>query len=264
MEKILKIEINNKNINYDVIGEGKEVILLHGWLANLETMRPIANMLKNNFKCYLVDIVGFGKSDKIEKPMNSDDYGNFIKDFMQALNIENPILIGHSNGGRAIIDAVGRGIVNCEKIVLIDSAGLKKKHSLMWYLKVYTYKLGKLILNIIPQTKYIKETKEEYLKNAGSADYKASSSALKQTMNNILNESQVENCKKIKCPTLLIWGGKDSSTPLYQGKKMEQLIPDSALVVYKDADHFSYLNHLNEVSLVLNSFLRNDSIKEDK
>ena len=94
-----------------------------------------------------------------------------------------------------------------------------------------------------------------YFKNAGSSDYKASSPVLKKTMNNILNESQAENCKKIKCPTLLIWGGKDNSTPLYQGKKMEKLIPDAALVVYKDADHFSYLNHLNEVSLVLNSFL---------
>ena len=255
MEKTVKIEINNKNINYDVIGEGKEVILLHGWLANLETMRPIANMLKDNFKCYLVDIVGFGKSDKIETPMNSDDYGDFVRDFMQELNIKRPIIIGHSNGGRAAIDALGRGLIECEKLVLIDSAGLKKRHSLKWYLKVYTYKLGKLILNIMPQTKYIKESKEEYFKNAGSNDYKASSPVLKQTMNNILSESQVENCKKIKCPTLLIWGGKDTATPVYQGKKMEKLIPDSALVVYKDADHFSYLNHLNEVSLVLNSFL---------
>lgn len=255
MEKTVKIEINNKNINYDVVGEGKEVILLHGWLANLETMRPIANMLKDNFKCYLVDIVGFGKSDKIDEPMNSDDYGDFVKDFMQALNIKKPIIIGHSNGGRAAIDAIGRGIIECEKLVLIDSAGLKKRHSLMWYLKVYTYKLGKLILNIMPQTKYIKESKEEYFKNAGSTDYKASSPVLKQTMNNILNESQAENCKKVNCPTLLIWGGKDTATPVYQGKKMEKLIPDSALVVYKDADHFSYLNHLNEVSLVLNSFL---------
>ena len=250
MEKTVKIEINNKNINYDVIGEGKEVILLHGWLANLETMRPIANMLKDNFKCYLVDIVGFGKSDKIDEPMNSDDYGDFVRNFMQALNIKKPIIIGHSNGGRAAIDALGRS--------LIDSAGLKKRHSLMWYLKVYTYKLGKLILNIMPQTKYIKESKEEYFKNAGSNDYKASSPVLKQTMNNILSESQVENCKKIKCPTLLIWGGKDTATPVYQEKKMEKLIPDAALVVYKDADHFSYLNHLNEVSLVLNSFLEKE------
>ena len=255
MEKTVKIEINNKNINYDVVGEGKDVILLHGWLANLETMRPIANMLKDNFKCYLVDIIGFGKSDKIDEPMNSDDYGDFVKDFMKALNIKKPIIIGHSNGGRAAIDAIGRGIIECEKLVLIDSAGLKKRHSLMWYLKVYTYKLGKLILNIMPQTKYIKESKEEYFKNAGSTDYKASSPVLKQTMNNILNESQAGNCKKVNCPTLLIWGGKDTATPVYQGKKMEKLIPDAALVVYKDADHFSYLNHLSEVSLVLNSFL---------
>ena len=59
----MQIKINNWNINYEVMGQGNPVILLHGWLANLETMRPIANELCKNFKVYLVDIVGFGKSD---------------------------------------------------------------------------------------------------------------------------------------------------------------------------------------------------------
>ena len=103
----MQVEIDGKNIYYEELGEGTvPVVLLHGWLATLETMRPIANGLLSNFKVYLVDIVGFGKSDEIEKPMNTDDYGNFVKSFLEKLKIENPILIGHSNGGRAIINAV--------------------------------------------------------------------------------------------------------------------------------------------------------------
>ena len=51
----MQVKINNWNINYEVIGEGNPVVLLHGWLADLETMRPIANNLSKNFKVYLVD-----------------------------------------------------------------------------------------------------------------------------------------------------------------------------------------------------------------
>ena len=122
------------------MGQGNPVILLHGWLANLETMRPIANELCKNFKVYLVDIVGFGKSDLPEHPLKTDDFGNFLRDFIEKLNIKNPILIGHSNGGRMIINAVGRGIVAPKKVVLIDSAGIKPKRSVKYYLKIGFYK----------------------------------------------------------------------------------------------------------------------------
>ena len=157
----MQVKINNWNINYEVLGEGNPVILLHGWLATLETMRPIANDLSRNFKVYLVYIVGFGKSDLPEHPLKSDDFGNFLRDFMEKLKIKSPILIGHSNGGRMIINAVGRGIISAKKVILIDSAGIKPKRSLGYYVKVSFYKVGKFFLNLLPNTKKIKAFKEK-------------------------------------------------------------------------------------------------------
>jgi len=254
----LQVDIKGKKINYEVEGDGQAVILLHGWLANLETMKPIARYLVNNFKVYSVDIIGFGKSDEPDEPMHADDYGNFVKDFVETLNIENPIIIGHSNGGRAAINAVGRKLINCKKLILIDSAGIKNKKTLKGMFKVGIYKLGKVILNIMPKTKYIEASKKEYMSSAGSDDYKASSPVLKKTMVNILKEDQSENCKKIDCPTLLIWGEKDTATQLWQAKKMEKLIPNAGLVSYPNAGHFSYIDNLTEVEAVIKNFLTED------
>ena len=64
----MQVKVNDWNINYEVYGEGTPIILLHGWLTTLETMRPLANNLCKNFKVYLVDVVGFGKSDLPEHP----------------------------------------------------------------------------------------------------------------------------------------------------------------------------------------------------
>lgn len=254
----MQVKINDWNINYEVMGKGNPVILLHGWLANLETMRPIANNLCQNFKVYLVDVVGFGKSDLPEHPLNTDDFGNFLKEFVDALEIENPILIGHSNGGRTIINAVGRGLVEPKKVVLIDSAGLKPKRSLGYYLKVGFYKTGKFILNLLPNVKGIKEFKEKLRNKVGSSDYRASANVLKETMKLIVNEDQSHLLPNIKVPTLLFWGSLDTATPISDGRKMEKLIPDCGLIEYAGATHFSYLENINNCNAVLNEFFKND------
>ena len=189
---------------------------------------------------------------------SSDDFGNFLKDFIDALEIENPILIGHSNGGRTIINAVGRGLVKPKKVVLIDSAGIKPKRSMGYYLKVGFYKTGKFILNLLPNTKGIKEFNEKLRNNVGSSDYKASANVLKETMKLIVNEDQSHLLPNINVPTLLFWGSLDTATPISDGRKMEKLIPDCGLIEYAGATHFSYLENINNCNAVLNEFFKND------
>ena len=254
----MQVKINNWNINYEVIGEGNPVVLLHGWLADLETMRPIANNLSKNFKVYLVDVVGFGKSDLPEHPLNTNDFGDFLKEFLNTLKIKNPILIGHSNGGRTIINAVGRKVVKPRKVILIDSAGLKPKRKLGYYLKVGFYKTGKFLLNLLPNTKKIKAFKEKLRNKVGSSDYKSSSNVLKETMKLILNEDLSKLLPNINVPTLLFWGTLDNATPISDGRKMAKLIPDSGLIEYPGSSHFSYLENLNNFNSVVNEFLKND------
>lgn len=256
---ILQIKVNGWNINYEAFGEGNPVVLLHGWLTDMETMRPLANSLSNNFKVYLIDVVGFGKSDMPKEPLNSDDFGDFLKELLDKLKIENPILIGHSNGGRIIINSAGRGLVKPRKIILIDSAGLKPKRSLKYHIKVGIFKFGKLILNLIPS----KNIREKLRSKVGSSDYKSSAPVLKDTMNIILNEDLRPLLPNIKAPTLLIWGTLDTATPITDAKEMEKTIPDCGLVEYRNGTHFSYLENLENCKLVLNEFLKND-VKRSK
>ncbi len=250
----MQINIHGWNINYETYGKGNPVVLLHGWLTDLESMRPIADSLSVNFKVFLIDVVGFGKSDLPKDPLTTDDFGDFLKELLLKLQIENPILIGHSNGGRIIINAVGRGIVNPKKIILIDSAGLKPKRSLKYHIKVSIFKFGKILLNLIPS----KELRSKIRGTVGSSDYKSSPEVLKDTMNIILNEDQRALLPNIKVPTLLIWGSLDTATPISDAKEIEKAIPDCGLVEYKNGTHFSYLENIENCKLVLNEFLKND------
>ena len=251
----MQVKIKDWDINYEVEGKGEPVVLLHGWLTDLETMRPLTTNLVKTHKVYLVDVVGFGKSSLPKEPLNSQDFAEFLKEFLDKLNIKNPVLIGHSNGGRIIINAVGKDIVKAKKIVLIDSAGIKPKRTAKYYAKIAVFKTGKLFLNLLPNTKKTNEFKERLRGRVGSSDYKASPVVLKDTMKIIVNEDVKKILPNIKVPTLLIWGGLDTATPISDAKIMEKLIPDAGLVEYPYGSHFSYLENIENCKLVLDSFL---------
>ena len=248
--------INGYKINYEVEGEGSSVVLLHGWLASLETMKVLQKHLSKKFKVYNIDILGFGKSDLPKVAMHTDDFGNFVKEVIENLKIENPILIGHSNGGKSIINYAGRGLGKVKKIILIDSTGIKPHRSIKYYCKVYTYKFFKKCMNILPGDK--EKRREKLLKKFGSDDYNASPEILRKTMNNIINEGQEYLMPNIKVPTLLIWGENDKATPLSDTKKIEKLIPDCGTVSFKGAGHFSFLDCLPQCLVVMDEFLKND------
>ena len=149
-------------------------------------------------------------------------------------------------------------MVKAKKIVLIDSSGITPKRPLSYYIKVGVFKTGKLFLNVLPNTETIKEFKNKLRNHVGSADYKASPVVMKDTMKIILKEDVTDLLPNIDVPTLLIWGGKDTTTPISDAKKMEKLIPDCGLVEYPNGTHFSYLENIENCKLVLDSFLNNN------
>ena len=61
--------------------------------------------------------------------------------------------------------------------------------------------------------------------------------------------------KKIKCPTLIVWGTLDSEVPIEEAYELEKLIKDAGVVVYDGCTHYAYLERLNQTISVLKSFI---------
>ena len=78
---------------------------------------------------------------------------------------------------------------------------------------------------------------------------------MKKVFKTVINEDLVSHFKDITMPTLLIWGELDTATPLSDAKIMEKEMKDAGLVVIKGAGHYSFLNNLSQVVLVINKFL---------
>ncbi len=247
-----EVSVNGIKISYKDEGEGKTVLLLHGWGANKESLDLIFSYLKSSFRVISVDLPGFGKSGEPERVWNAKDYSDFLKEFLKETETEPFCALGHSNGGRVLIKASSDWF-NPEKLILVDSAGLKLHHSPIYYIKVYSYKLGKKILKLPLFDKT--NLYQKLIKKAGSEDYRNSSAVMKGTMSALLAEDMAKLLPEIKAETLLIWGEKDTATPLWQGRKMERLIKGSGLVLIKDGGHFSFIDNPRKALSAIGYFL---------
>lgn len=251
----MKISIRDIDINYLDEGNFEEVvILLHGWGANISTMIPVSNIIKDRYRVILLDLPGFGESQEPKEVYNSFDYVNIVLEFMEKLNIESATFIGHSFGGKisSIIAANHPHLV--DKLVLIDSAGIIPKRSLVYYFKVYSFKLMRWLYTSLPLGNK-EERLEKFRNKHGSDDYRAASGIMRKIMVTVVNENIRPLLKKIKSETLLIWGDKDDATPLYMGEIFEKEIDNSGLVILKDSGHFSYIDDYGTFRAVINSFL---------
>lgn len=247
------IDIEGISFYYEKSGtKGRKVLLMHGWGQNTEMMAFIAEHLKSHFIVYNFDFPGFGKSGEPPVPWDSDDYTGFIRKFCLKKKIDDPIIIAHSFGCRVALRYAHR--YGARKLVLTGAAGIRDSRGIGWYLRTYTYKLGKKILALKPFAGY----RERFMKNAGSEDYRNSSGVMRATFVKVVNEDVKDILPEIKTETLLVYGSNDEATPLEKGRQFERLMPDAALVVFENDDHYAYINEAGRFCLVLDAFLRSD------
>ena len=164
-----------------------------------------------------------------------------------------------SFGGRVIIKMASRKLpFEIEKVILVDSAGVKPKKTAAQKLRQRNYKIGRKILETAPVKALFPDVLEEFRRSHGSADYNSATPVMRQTLVNTVNEDLVEYMPNMKMPVLLVWGENDDATPLSDAKIMEQLMPDAGLVTLKNCGHYSFLEQQFTFNKVLASFMEID------
>lgn len=245
------------NINYKVFGEGKPLLLLHGWMACIEAMSPIYNFFLTTRKVVVLDFPGQGgKSDCLKEVWGVPEYAEMVHEFMKELHIEGADVIGHSFGGRVIIYLASKYENLFDKIILTDAAGVKPRKSFKNKVRIFSYKIAKNLLKVFCSKENYEKKLDKLRKKYSSSDYaQLTSNIMRETFKNVINLDLTDRLSKITRPTLLIWGENDTDTPLYMAKIMEKKIKDSGIVVLKDAGHFSYLDNKAQYLKVAEVFL---------
>lgn len=251
------IKIKELNIHYKVFNKNdskNNVIILHGWGKDITHYEKICLHLEEKFKVFAIDLPGFGLSSLPFAPWGTKDYAELIADFVRDVQIDSPILIGHSFGGKIVIYLSANKLCDVQKVVLIGSAGIKARKNLIKCCKIYVYKLIKNIATLPVLNEIFGKRIEMYKRKFGSQDYRNASGIMRNILVNSVNEDFRNLLPLIDVPSLLIWGDKDKETPLINGQMMHKLIPCSRFVILKNAGHSPYLDDFENFTSQIDKF----------
>lgn len=167
------LTLNDITIYYEKYGnKEKTILILPGWGNTRETFHHIINHFKEDYTIYILDYPALGNSPIPSKTLTIYDYTELIIKFMNHLNINNPIIIAHSFGGRITTLLTGYYKIQIEKLILIDIAGIKPKKTFKRFIKEKIYKLLRYLTKLLPKKKQ-EPARQKLLNIFASADYNA-------------------------------------------------------------------------------------------
>jgi len=251
----MKLIVDNLAVEYEDQGshDGVAMLLLHGWKNDLHTFDSIVPQLSSSYRTVRLDLPGFGGSETPAADWKIDDYVDFVNAFAKKLGIHCDILVGHSFGGRIVIKSLARKVLRPRKIVLIASAGIAKRKSLRNGVVALAAKVGKAVAAIPLLSSALRNLRRTLYRKIGS-DYETAG-VLKRIFLNVIREDLSESARAISVPALLIWGDRDTETPVSDGKRLAQLIPNSRLEVIAGAGHFVHREKSEEVVRIIKNFV---------
>ena len=218
------------DISYEIVNPQAKVdlIILHGWGSN-------KNLMKNSFSPYMtafrhiyIDLPGFGKST-CPMSLKTSDVARIVELLMIYINASKDIVLGHSFGGKVAL------LLEPKVLVLVASAGIYINKPLKIKLKIALFKLLKIFGFAKLRSLFV------------AKDAQSLSEPMYQTFKNVVDEDFSDKFAAYKGKALLCWGEEDTATPLSAAKKIDELIEDSELKIYK-GDHYFFLKESADIA----------------
>ncbi len=209
-------------LKYFTTGKGTSLLFLHGGGVDILTYKKNLELLSQKYHVIAPDIPCFGKSSVPSEIWDFEDFAKFFSKFIDSLNLDNIVLVGHSFGGGIAINLAFKN-KKISKLVLINSAGIPPNYSPLKFLYLLVAKTvrgfflcDKKILSLVMLRDFFKNVFRKFL---------SLSRIWKIIINSIYKESEV--FEKINQPTFIFWGDSDEIFSKKVGQRMKQRINNS-------------------------------------
>ncbi len=252
--------IDGTTIHYEEQGQGSHrVVLLHGWGCDTKLMKPIADALSGEMRVLSLDFPGHGQSGRPPEPWGVPEFASATRKLLEQLDFLPCSVIAHSFGGRVTIQLASEAPALFEKLVLTGAAGIRPPQTEEGRRRSEQYRRLRKLCDGLKKARIfgkLPERLEEQLRRKyGSRDYNALDAEMRKTFVKVISLDLTDRLSQIQQPTLLLWGDRDTETPLWMGQKMEKLIPDAGLVVLEGGTHFAYLEQAPRFTAIVRHFL---------
>lgn len=202
--------------------------IIHGWTYTTKYWEKTISLLeKSGLKVEMLHVPGL--TDPSDKIFTIEDYVSWAKKSIK----KGSIVLGHSNGGRILLNLLKDDPAYLKGIILLNSAGIyepsKKRDILRFLSKIFSP------LKKIPLFRKIIH------KLVGASDYDHAPENMKRTLENMLSSDKTLDISPISTPVRILWGEADRVTPLRQGQKLHSLLKNSTFESHPLWEHAPYI-----------------------
>ncbi|NEU30933.1 alpha/beta hydrolase [bacterium LRH843] len=250
-----QVTIRDLCLSYDHFGSGEPLLLIHG-LGERKEGWTCQHELANKFELIIPDLRGHGESKQYDN-ITIDTFALDLLALLDYLNIEKAHICGLSMGGFVAQEIYRIAPERCRSLILASTAHYAPKimakwvyHIRMWRYEKLTKEQEKLISARTCLYSWNDENMQKFNKfhSPNRESYRPSLEACLQIDNRKL-------LKSIHVPTLITGGQYDTIIPIWVQILMHKMIPNSKLVIFKDAGHIARLEKAEEFNQVLTQFL---------
>jgi pimeloyl-ACP methyl ester carboxylesterase len=228
-----RVDLKNCSIFYTQVGSKLDltpILFLHGWGISAEPYHEVLQLLAQQHSVVAPDLPSFARSSYSKLIPDYDSYAKFLLSFLDALNLQQVHLVGHSLGGGIAITLSALVPNRVKSLILVDSTGIPcvsipevvPRRAIEMTAQLLLPRL-KLKLVDIPQV-----FSHNLLFNTGNV-LQALLLSLHADLRHLL--------PNIQAPCLLLWSEKDLTTPLTVAQEMITTIPDSRLITVEEGFH---------------------------
>ena len=219
-----------------------DLYIIHGWTYTIEPWRNSLAILKNNgINVKMLRVPGL--TEKSDEVFTIDDYVDWADK-----NIPNgAIALGHSNGGRILLNLCAKKPEKLKYLILLDAAGIYEP-SVRKKLVTKVAKIGKPL-------KKVPIINKVFHKITGSTDYSRAPENMKRTLENMLESDKTLDFSKVTTKTFILWGKKDTTTPPRQATAMYEKLPNAELKFYANWTHAPYISSPEELARALGTLV---------
>lgn len=206
----------------------KTLYVIHGWTYTVEPWRTTIEILKRHgVEIKMLHVPGLtSPSDKVWK----------ISDYVAWADQNIPdgaIALGHSNGGRILLNLLSEKPAKLKHLILLDAAGV--------YEESKKRDLARAASKALSPLKRIKPLRKVVHKLLGASDYDHAPENMKETLANMLDSDKKLDMGKVTTPATILWGKMDNVTPPRQAAVMHRRLKNSELKYFENWTHAPYI-----------------------
>jgi pimeloyl-ACP methyl ester carboxylesterase len=238
------IVIKEGLVHYEVIGRGKPLVFVHGWLGSWRYWVPAMEELSSKHRTYALDLWGFGDSDKLSSYYSVDAYVELLREFLDQLGIWRVPLVGHALGGAVALLFATQSPERVEQVMgvsvpLINDAVNRPLAGFSGN--------GDAVAKLVSRRANYPEVDLEARK--------ADASAIASSVQSVTQYDFCDILPPLEIPILLTYGKDDPFIRLPESEWLEDCDDNVRSISLDGAQHFPMLEERNKFNRLLMDFL---------